>query len=614
VIRIVFLGGFSMKYENSKKIFVLGIMSLLLIINFTSSTINAIKISTIKQGSIKHIYIEEKFGGPIIKECNSQTHIEINSINLYSKDINKPVLPIYKKIITLPLGSKILDIKCKHSQPKNIKLSSKIEIYGGEKWIETGEEVYEESKFSEYPKTWYSYSLGGGIKDGKLVTFLIIEIYPARYIAKNNVLEYIEEIRLDITYREAKNQTVNNKGSLLIICPSLFKTALQKLVDHKNSMGIKTSVVTLDEIYSKYEGYDEAEKIKYAIRDEIEVNGIRYVLLVGSIDKLPIRKTWFIQKWHDQYWNITLLSDLYYADIYDANGSFCSWDSNRNGKYGEKFYGVSGLNDTVDLYPDVYLGRLACKNVFEVKTVVNKIVTYEKQTYGKEWFKRLLLIGGDTFPGWGVTEGEFVTERTAQILSEFNPIKIWASLGNLNPVNIQKELNRGCGFVHYSGHGFEYGFATHPLNKEEWIGCYYTPYATMLVNGYKLPVMFFDACLTAKLDFNSSDLRRYGIPFPFDLTFPCFAWFLVKKPFGGAIATIGATRVAFTHVSSSGIHAGASRLAIDFFSAYHNTTILGEMFVDAQINYLEKVREDYYTLEEFILLGDPTLKVGGYPS
>jgi len=107
-------------------------------------------------------------------------------------------------------------------------------------------------------------------------------------------------------------------------------------------------------------------------------------------------------------------------------------------------------------------------------------------------------------------------------------------------------------------------------------------------------------------------LRDDGIPIPFNIKFPCFAWFLVKKPLGGAIATIGATRVAFTFVDSSGVHAGASRLALDFFSAYHNTSILGEMFVEAQITYIENAGKGYFTLEEFILLGDPSLKVGGY--
>ena len=603
-----------MKKQDIKKLITLNIIILCAILNLVTPAIASIKISSIKSNIsvVKHIYIDKKFDEPVIKSYDSKVHIMIEGIDTYVEEINKPLLPVYRKVFILPLGSKLLDIKCDYSKPCKLKLLNQVEIYEGCKWIKTGDNAFFSADYpAQYPKYWFNYKLGGGIKDSKHVTILTIELYPVIYKIKENLIEYIREIKIDFVYREYRTKNMINDYDFLIISPSSFISYAQKLADYKNSLGIKTKIVSLEEIYSAYNAYDNAEKIKKAIKDEIEKDGIRYVLLLGSIDKLPTRETWIVQKWHDKYWNVTVLSDLYYADIYDANGSFCSWDSNGNGRYGERFYGVDGVNDTVDLYPDVYLGRLACKNALEARTVVDKIINYEKRTKNGDWFKRLLVIGGDTFPGWGVVEGEFVTEKTIQILSDFTPTKLWASLGNLNALNIQKELNRGYGFVHYSGHGFEYGFATHPIGSDEWIGSYYTPYAIALLNGYKLPVMFFDACLTAKLDFNSSDLRGYGIPIPFDLTFPCFAWFLVKKPIGGAIATIGATRVAFTHVSSSGVHAGASRLALDFFSSYHNTTILGEMFAEAQIRYLENVWKDYYTLEEFILLGDPTLKVGG---
>ena len=566
-------------------------------------------------GGTKVIRIEVTFSNPeVCENPDSTLHVEIDDLKTRIHEEGKPILPIFRKTFLIPFGSKIKNIECHLSKIHSIILpKGNIEISRGARWFGTDDIMDVQSNdVPVYPENWYSYRIGAGIKDGQHVNILTVELYPVRYVYSNDTLEFVNEIELTFTYTESKMETFRETSNydLMIITPSNFVPALERLAKHKDSRGIKTEIVSLEEIYSKYSGYDEAEKIKKAIKDEVENNGIRYVLLVGSIDKLPIRKTHFIRKWGDQYHNITLLTDLYYSDIYDADGKFCSWDSNGNGKYGEMFYGVDGENDEVDLYPDVYLGRLACKNVAEVNVVVNKIIQYESRA--GNWFKRLLVIGGDTFPGWSVIEGEFVTEKTAEILSDFSTTKLWATLGNLKPLNIHIELSKGYGFVHYSGHGFEYGISTHPVGSEEWIGTYVTPYATMLFNGYRLPVIFFDACLTAKLDFNSSDLRDDGIPIPFNIKFPCFAWFLVKKPLGGAIATIGATRVAFTFVDSSGVHAGASRLALDFFSAYHNTSILGEMFVEAQITYIENAGKGYFTLEEFILLGDPSLKVGGY--
>ena len=88
---------------------------------------------------------------------------------------------------------------------------------------------------------------------------------------------------------------------------------------------------------------------------------------------------------------------------------------------------------------------------------------------------------------------------------------------------------------------------------------------------------------------------------------PCFAWNWIRKSDGGAIANIGATRTAF-----GGFDSGAGKMSIEFFSTYESCETIGEMWSNAQIGYNMDVPWDYFTLEEFILLGDPSLKVGGY--
>ncbi|RLF43622.1 MAG: hypothetical protein DRN29_09825 [Thermoplasmata archaeon] len=413
----------------------------------------------------------------------------------------------------------------------------------------------------------------------------------------------------------------NEEYDLLVICPEEFKKALQPLKVHKENHGIKTIIVGLDEIYSgEYfasQGRDDAEKIKYFIKNSVEEWGVKYVLLVGSIYKLPIRNAVYIWKSGYRIVRFVMPTDLYYADLYryeNGNIVFSSWDTNGNGVYGEDYGEGLGQDDIIDLYPDVYVGRIACENKRVVRNVVEKIIEYEDKAYGKEWFKRIILVGGDTFPGWGVVEGELMNELVAQLMNNFQPYRIWYSLGNLNAIEIEKALERGAGFLYYSGHGFPYGWATHAINgsDEEWVGRYFTPYIAALFNGHRLPVIFFDACLTAKLDFNSSDLREDGIPLQINATFPCFAWYFIRHPYGGAIATIGATRVAFTGVDASGPHWGAGYLAYKFFESYQETDILGEVFVNAQEKYLAKNPGDKWTIQEFILLGDPSLKIGGY--
>ena len=54
--------------------------------------------------------------------------------------------------------------------------------------------------------------------------------------------------------------------------------------------------------------------------------------------------------------------------------------------------------DVIDGAPDVYIGRLACRSLDDVEKIVEKIINYEKQKADDSWFKKMLLIGGDTYP------------------------------------------------------------------------------------------------------------------------------------------------------------------------------------------------------------------------
>ena len=82
---------------------------------------------------------------------------------------------------------------------------------------------------------------------------------------------------------------------------------------------------------------------------------------------------------------------------------------------------------------------------------------------------------------------------------------------------------------------------------------------------------------------------------------------------GGCVANIGATRPAYTYVDKDGVYAGAGYLDVHFFKAYEEGITVGEMLTHAQLDYLNYVGKDYFTVEEYLLLGDPSLMVGGYP-
>ena len=160
--------------------------------------------------------------------------------------------------------------------------------------------------------------------------------------------------------------------------------------------------------------------------------------------------------------------------------------------------------------------------------------------------------------------------------------------------------------------------STHPPDDELWIK-YRNRHLFGLFNRNKLPIVFFDACLTSTLDFDLSSLIWYTIgrepnnPVFHSILIPTYSWNWITMPYCGAIATVGATREAYTNVHDQGVFGGAGLLSVNFFRAYEEGIMVSQMLTQSQNDYIDEAGKDFFTLEEFVLLGDPSLRVGGYP-
>jgi hypothetical protein len=511
------------------------------------------------------------------------------------------------KIYTFPFGTQIKRVDVSFSEKEKYELSKK--IIPVQKPVLTSKKpskdvIMDDTVYSSneiYPKETYTIQQGAGLQSNEHVIYLVIRCHPVQYSPEENLIHVAHKIDITVNYQLPEISIFcTDEYDMAIIAPENFSKQLQPLIAHKNNHNVITLLKPVEEIYAEYPGRDEAEQIKYFIKDAIEKWGISYVLLVGSMYLLPMRKTAISGAIPEE-----LPTDLYYSDVYDANGSFCSWDSNHNDIFGE-YNWPDSMNfdaeyiDIVDLYPDVGIGRLPCRNKFWVKVIVNKIITYETQTYEKEWFNRMIFMGGDTFPWYNTIEGELVNEYIAQLMPEFQHIKLWTSTNNFNSRSINQEISKGAGFVSYSGHGNVLKIATYPPEVEDPISYNLLDLIGMR-NGGKLPIIYYEACLTAKPDY-----IFYGI------RFPCLATCTLNKPFGGAIVVIGSTGIGYGGLPGDPLAAGCPRLQAYFFEAYEQGITVSQMLTSAQNEYLNNVWKDCITIEEFNILGDPSLFIGGY--
>lgn len=423
---------------------------------------------------------------------------------------------------------------------------------------------------------------------------------------------------------------------LLIITPTNYVRSLQPLVFHKNYVGMTASLVTLDEVYKQIGamGRDKPEKIKYYIKYAIETWGIKYVLLVGNFRQMPIRYC-NNSDMYPGYPEPSFISELYYADIYDNNGNFSSWDTNGNGVYGE-WLGSEAEDKDIDLYPDVYVGRLACSNILEVKVMVNKIITYENTTYNKQWFNRMVVVAGDTYPegyynfSTPTFEGEENTQTALDYMSGFEAVKLWTSLGTLTgPKDVINAIDNGCGFLFFEGHGSPLIWSTHPPNDmHNWTDGLFIFDMIKLKNKNMYPICVVGGCHNSEFDVallnllkNPKHAYRYGTWVP-----ECWSWILTRKICGGSIATIGNTGLGMSKEDKSSMEGAGDFMDVQLFYEYgvNGTRILGDAWGNSITNYLNNYpinwstpsSKDYAidakTVQQWVLFGDPSLRIGGY--
>ena len=524
-------------------------------------------------------------------------------------------------------------------------------------------DIYASAQY--YPATWFDYSTGGGLNDqGNHVTYLVIRTFPIRVSPATYTLQYFQKATITVEYSlPTTTQTFGanpNGYELLIITPKTFTATLQPLVQEKISHGINTTIMTLEDIYAKYTGYDKPEQIKYAIKDALEnpAWNIKYVLLVGGLKGYMFGngarenpsvgvKNWYfpvrytnMDEGGDEH-DTGFITDLYYADIYNANGSFSTWDSNGDHVYGTWLDGHAGY-DIIDLYPDVAVGRLAARTTSELKIMVNKILTYESKPADPSWFKKIILVGGDTDddrPDSDINEGELITTVAYnESMASFSPIDLYVSNRNISNdftptrTNLERVISQGAGFLFFDGHGNPLSWNTHWHDEFTWARGE-TPgglneYSMMKIhNDDKLNVCIVGGCHNSMINVSvlwtlnpkNPATWCYGEPAPRSWS----EWLMAMKH-GGSIACIGSSALSYgmdgilngEPAGYQGLGGFVERTFLQTYNASANKTV-GNCWSGSITRYLNvwpgmDQFADAKTVEEWLALGDPSLLIGGY--
>ena len=607
----------------------------------------------------EQILIDATFSDASYETHNDRIIVRVPETNYNKMTPGHPVVPAYIETINLPFGSEIINVTFTNSTAEIIPIHGVlasgslpgIDDYPINEAKTLDPRVYAQD--SLYPGEWISYHTGGGLDFSEHVTFFTLRIYPVQYNPIQNHIKFIRNISVKITYQPPENPllTDSNIYDLLVIAPEKYHDDLQPLITHKQDYDAKTNLVGIDEIVERmfWQGRDTAEKIKYFIKKSVEEWGISHVLLVGGLQgqkstwDLPVRYSHVVPPTEQEYAEQSFISDLYYADIYDAQGGFSSWDSNKDDFFSEW---NEDFKEDMDLYPDVYLGRLPARNSFEVKTMVRKIIQYESSRADESWFHNLVLVAGDSYVNNGeedFNEGEIMAEKTIELMPNFTPLKVYASMNDINRKTVNSAMNQGAGFAFFCGHGSASSWSTHfppaTSDQDNWTTGYEVEDMMFLRNKEKLPITVVGGCHNGQFDITipnsiKQGLQNYGLKyflgrFFFDGWVPkCWAWWLTSAPRGGAIATIANTGLG-THGEEDSDYNGVidylevldGWMELRFLELYglYQEDDLGENHGQTMTEYLHRFlgdeeKMDTKMVQQWELFGDPSLRIKGYIS
>jgi len=290
----------------------------------------------------------------------------------------------------------------------------------------------------------------------------------------------------------------------VIITPDSLSSTFQPLLDWKNQKGVTATSVTFEWILANYTGNDSQDMIRNFLKDAYQTWGTVWVLLGADTYILPSRKVYAMDAEMGPAGN-RIRSDLYFADL---DGT---WNDNGVNPYGE-------VDDNVDMYPELIVGRAPAENVAEAVVFVDKVLTYEKNPPAAYPLK--MLMPGEILWTDPYTDGGVGLDRIDNDLipPRFDPItKLYESQGNETVESVLAAMSAGQNFVIHDGHCNESVMGAGD-------GYIYLTDADTLSNGSRAFILNSIGCWPAAIDKD------------------CIAERFMNNPNGGCVAFIGNCR------------------------------------------------------------------------
>lgn len=226
---------------------------------------------------------------------------------------------------------------------------------------------------------------------------------------------------------------------IIITSSELFEYFLE-LRNWLREKGRWATITTTDWIYNRYSGRDNAERIRnYLIHAYLNMDPAPvWVLLGGDDGVIPVRYGCGKDNPPSQWNRYVIPSDLYFSDL---NGN---WHVDNDDWWGEP------TQDSVDVFPELFVGRVTVKTQREIEIWTNKLLHYEKEARDStQWFVTLPRA----FWTWTTHPPLYLHPWLTGAPQEFPDYFIHDTLWEPDADVLLDTLNYGHGYVHFYCHG-----------------------------------------------------------------------------------------------------------------------------------------------------------------
>jgi hypothetical protein len=365
----------------------------------------------------------------------------------------------------------------------------------------------------------------------------------------------------------------------VIVTSEAMADSFEVLADWKTRKGVQAVVRTIEWIEETYpNGVDRAEQLRFFLEDAYYNWGTLWVLLGGDTEVIPIR--YAVHGFTNPPYPIP--TDYYYSCI---NGN---WNGDGDALFGEALpSGQQSGGDTIDLSPDLWVGRAPVSTAGQASIFIHKVIDYEKAVGLNSLYPTsVLLLGEQLSPS---LDGALFCENVLPRLpAGFRTVRMYENYqsypGALPELRnrVLDSLNTGFAIVHHVGHGFRttMSVGSGTLNNAD---------IDNLNNGPRQSVVYGINCASASIDFNAIGER------------------FLKNSDGGGVAFIGSTRISF---------AGTEFLEMqnEFYELVFqdSVTAVGEALALSKVPFIDISESENihrWLMFSIVLLGDPELPI-----